>query len=83
MDFQRKGFIEKDALVENLISLGIAMESNEVEMMLSLVQKKQNQKINLREFIKIFEKNTFSENCLKLIKNEAKESIIEEKIKII
>jgi hypothetical protein len=37
MDAKRQGAIEKDVLVENLISLGIAMEQNEVEMLLSLI----------------------------------------------
>ena len=37
MDAKRQGSIPKDVLVENLISLGIAMEENEVEMLISLV----------------------------------------------
>jgi Ca2+-binding EF-hand superfamily protein len=59
----RVGHIPVDVLAENLISLGLAINKNQVVSLIQLVSKNdtESDQIEIQEFIKIFEKNSFSE----------------------
>ena len=89
-DIDRKGFIHFDVLAENLISIGLAASKDQVLRLLVQViesdeteEIKRNKKDNfnivveLKQFMAIFEKDTFSERAIKAIKKNIKDKMIE------
>lgn len=82
-DRSRLGHVNLETLAENLISFGLAMDKEQVVKLLQLLsyrrpklgqdeQKtvKTKEQINLRDFIKIFERNKFSERAIEIIKQQ-------------
>ena len=76
-DRLRVGHIPVNVLAENLISLGLCMQKDQVVNIIQLVSKNNSEcdQIEIREFIKIFEKNSFQERYTKQIKIEVKQMI--------
>lgn len=84
-DTARLGHININDLAENLISFGLAISKDQVVKLIKQLgfksfkrNKSSNQSMNkanlieMRDFIKIFEKDSFSDRAVMLIKEECK-----------
>jgi hypothetical protein len=80
-DAKRRGFISFDLLSSNLISMGLAMSQQQVLRLINLLHSNDdrpalkvedpnllNQRIELKFFIRIFERDSFGDKAIKAIK---------------
>jgi Ca2+-binding EF-hand superfamily protein len=78
-DERRLGHIDIIVLSDNLISFGLSMSKDDVMKLLQTLQSGEGSadQITMREFIKIFERDTFGDKATKLIKAECARKKIE------
>ena len=82
-DTAKLGHISIQALSENLISFGLAMTRDDVSKLVMMLKSLKGQKsgqpiatdlaeeqIEIRQWVKIFEKDKFSENAIRIVKRE-------------
>lgn len=82
-DVDRRGRIEVKALAENLISFGLSMSIEQVtELVSALTNTKSRtgnaqkaEEITMKEFIKIFERDSFGDKATSIIKQECNRKI--------